>query len=602
MSEQSDTIPQDIDEQQALGLIIDQIGSEKPDLAEAIRLSSIPHSFNKEILTWLRGEGTKPSEQTETILDELKLKSLAFVRPPENLFLHDNVRNLLLHRWRTEKPEDFKALNGIVAAYYEDKLRQSLSSDEQCAEWEREEMYHLLVADKERGIDRFKNLCNKAIYSYRLSTLDLLLSIAGEQIDDLSAGIRLWIQFFEGKKYQVSSDWDEALEVWERLKGERAFFTDDLEQTLAVHLSILYKDKGEWTKAIECLEDSLKILERKGDERGMITILNNRGFLYKDRPDLSNARNDFQRALQIARKIGDECGEAVSLKNLGLLNKDNENWDESLEHFGNSIAILEKIGDKRGVARANDDRGLLYKDRGLKFKDTEALQKAEDDFQRALEILEEIGDEQEKALALNSLGLLYKDRGFLYEDRVDLQKAENYFQCALGMLEKIGNQRRMADIFSSLGFLYTAEMRWHHAHANFELALTNFQQALTILKEMRDERGTAAILNNLGLLYQHKGEHQLAVDYFQQSLDIVEKMGDEMNAATTMYELASLYDVMKNYDKAIELLEKVLEIIERVGHPGSRIRNSREKLAMVKAKATSSETSSGNSPFDDLIT
>ena len=44
------------------------------------------------------------------------------------------------------------------------------------AEWEREEMYHLLVADKERGIDRFKSLCNKAIDSYRLSTLDLLFS------------------------------------------------------------------------------------------------------------------------------------------------------------------------------------------------------------------------------------------------------------------------------------------------------------------------------------------------------------------------------------------------------------------------------------------
>ena len=61
-------------------------------------------------------------------------------------------------------------------------------------------MYHLLVADKERGIDRFKSLCNRAIDSYRLSTLDLLLSIASEQVDDLSAGIQLWIQFFEGKK------------------------------------------------------------------------------------------------------------------------------------------------------------------------------------------------------------------------------------------------------------------------------------------------------------------------------------------------------------------------------------------------------------------
>jgi tetratricopeptide (TPR) repeat protein len=94
------------------------------------------------------------------------------------------------------------------------------------------------------------------------------------------------------------------------------------------------------------------------------------------------------------------------------------------------------------------------------------------------------------------------------------------------------------------------------------------------------------------LLYQRKGAQQPAADYFQQSLDIVEKVGDEMNAATTMYELALLYDAMEIYDKAIELLEKVLKISERVGHPDSRIRKSREKLEMVKAKATSSESAS----------
>lgn len=584
------------EEQRTLGHLINTIVGAEPDLAQAIRLCAIPHSFNKDIVGWLRGEETKPSKRTETILEDLTLKELAFVGPG-NLFLHDNVRNLLLHRWRKEKPEDFQALNKKAAAYYEYKLQQSSSADEQRAEWEREEMYHLLIANKERGIDRFKNLCNKAIYSYRLSTLDLLFSIAGEQAGEPSREIQHWIRFFEGKKDQVSSGWEKATKVWEKLKRERAFFTGDLEPTLAVHLSILYKDQGKWNKAIACLDESLKTLDRKGDERGMITILNNRGFLYKDKPDLSKARNDFQRGLKIARKIKDESGDAVSLKNLGLLYKDEGNWDEALEHFGNSLAILKKIGDDRGVARAYDDRGLLYKDRALKFKDTEALQqaeedfrRAEDDFQRALEILEKIGDEDEKATALNSLGLLYKDRGLLYENREDLQKAENSFQRARGILEKIGDQRRMADIFSSLGFLYTAVMEWHDAEAHFQLALTNFQEALTILKELRDERGTAVILHSLGLLYQHKGEHQPAVDYFQQSLDIVEKFDDEMNQATTMYELASLYDAMEKYDKAIELLEKVLVISNQGGHPSERVRKSREKLDMVKAKATSSKS------------
>jgi tetratricopeptide (TPR) repeat protein len=584
------------EEQKTLGELINAIVSEKPDLAEAIRLCAIPHRFNEEILAWLRGEGTKPSQRTETILEELKLKELAFVSR-ENLFLHDNVRNLLLHRWRKEHPEDFKALNGKIAAYYEYKLQQSVSSDQRRVGWEREEMYHLLVADEERGIVRFKSLCNKAIDSYRLSTLDLLLSIAGEQVDVVRAGIQHWIKFFEGKKYQVSSDWEKALEVWEKLKKKRAFFTGDLEPTLAVHLSILYKDKGAWNKAIESLEDSLKILAKESDERGMITILNNRGFLYKDRANLPRAQNDFRRGLKIAKKIEDECGMAISLRNLGLLYKDKGKWGEALEHYQRSLAILERMGDEHFLARGYDDRGLLYKDRGLLNKDREDLQKAENDFGRAVEILERIGNEHEKTGAFNSLGLFYKDRGVLQKDRDDLQKAEDNFGRARAILEKIGDQRRITDILNSIGFLYTAEMEWHiaemewhDADAHFQRALTNFQEALTRLKEIGDERGTAAILNNLGLLYQHKGEYQPAIDYFQQSLVIVDKVGDEMNAATTMYELASLYEAIEQYDKAIKLLQKVVRIYASVGHPDSRIRKSRKKLEMVKAKATSSKS------------
>jgi tetratricopeptide (TPR) repeat protein len=582
MSGQSQRMLLETQEQKTLGQLIDAIVSEKPDLAEAIRLCAIPHWFNKEILAWLRDEGTKPSERTEAILEELKLRELASDDRRGDLYLHDNVRNLLLHRWRKENPKDFKALNAKIAAYYEYKLQQSASFED--AEWEREKMYHLLVADKERGIECFKSLCNKAIDSDRLSTLDLLFSIAGEQVDDPSVGIQYWIQFFEGKKYQVSSDWKKALEVWEKLKDKRASFTGDLEPTLAVHLSILYKDNGQWNKAIECLDESLKILERKDDQYGMITILNNRGFLYKDREDLEKAENDFKCGLEISRKIEDERGMAVTLKNLGLLYKDNEKWDEALEHFRNSLAILEGTGDEHVIAKGYDDRGLLYKDWGLLNKNRENLEEAEKDFRRAFEIMERIGDEHEKAGAFNSLGLFYKDRGVLYNDRDDLQRAEDNFQRAREILEKIGDQRRIADIFNYLGFLYTAVMESHDPNGHFQRALTNFQEALTRLKEIGDERGTAVILNNLGLLYQHKGEQKSAVDYFQQSLDIAEKIGDRMNAATTMYELALLYEAMEEYDKSIELLERVVKIAKRVGHPDSRIRRSREKLETVIAK------------------
>ena len=135
----------------------------KPDMAEAIRLCAIPHWFNKEILAWLRDEERQPSGRTQEILSELT--SLPFVEShhDRDYRYKKNVRPLLLHRWRKENAERFGELSGKTAAYCAEILQSERISEEQRAEWEREEMYHLLVADKERGIDRFISLSNSVI-------------------------------------------------------------------------------------------------------------------------------------------------------------------------------------------------------------------------------------------------------------------------------------------------------------------------------------------------------------------------------------------------------------------------------------------------------
>lgn len=573
MSEQSEHNPPQMDEQKILDQIINKIGSEKPNLVKAIRLCAIPHWFNKGILAWLQGKVREPSEQPEAILYELKKNKLAFDRnlDDQSYILHEDVRNLLLHRWRHEDAERFRELSGKTATYCAKMLRSKKLSEEQRAEWEREEMYHLLVADKERGIDRFINLSNRAIDSYRLSTLDLLLSMAGEQVDD-SVGIQLWIQFFEGKKDLVSGHWEKAREIWERLRGKREEVGVELEKTLAVHLSILYKDRGEWDKAIECFQDSLEIFERAGDEQGTITILNNRGFLYKDKEEWKKAEDDFQRSLEISEKLDDKHAMARSLKNLGLLYKDHGEWDKAIKCLEDSLKNFKRMKDKRGMAITYNDLGFLYKDNG-------EWNKAIECFENSLKNLEGTHAEQEKAAVFNSLG-------FLYTNKQEWEKAEENFRNAHKILEKIGDERRMADNFSYLGFLYRDKKEWAKAEEHFK-------NALTLLENLSDERGKAAALHNLGLLYRHKGEREKAVDYFQQSLEIVKNVGDEMNAATTMYEFALLCEEMQQYGKASELLEKVVYISEKVGHPDLRVRKSKEILERVKAKSTSSESASG---------
>ena len=572
MSKQLHTTPE-TSEQKALGMIIDQLIDRKmPDVAEAVYSCAIPHWFNDEILSWLRGEKDGPSARTTEILSELA--GLTFVSPyPGRGYVYDeNIRKLLLGRWQKQRGAEFQKLSSIAAAYYADRLEIMELSEGQRAELEREEMYHLLVADEGYGIGLCKNLLERASLLYQLSTFDLLLNLAREQLPYLSASNRHWIPFFEGKRALLSGDWQEAQRVWESFAGERAQISVDLEKMLAAHLSILYKDMGMWDKAIKRFQDSLKILEFAGDKRGMAITSNRLGFLYKDKGLMDEADQCFQNSLKILEEIDDKVGVASTYNNLGLLYKDRKIWGAANKYFRLGLTNLQKPGNGRSIqVSIRNNLGFLYKDRGK-------WEKAKEHFQNSFEILEDMGDEDGMAAVSNSLGFLYTDMGKWGE-------AIRYFRRALKILEKIGDERRKVDTLIYLGNLYRDKKAWKKADEHF-------QQALIILKKISDERGKAAILNNLGLLYQHKGDQERAAYYFLRSLRIVEKVGDEMNATTTMYELARLYEDMEIYEEAIELMEKVAKIYEQVGHPDLRIRKSREILERVKAKASSSENDS----------
>jgi tetratricopeptide (TPR) repeat protein len=575
MSEQLGRITPEMGEQEALGLILDElIDSARPEIvAKAIRFCAIPHWFDEDILDCLLGEEHDPLEPTGAIL--AKLAKLAFVSPRHNhgyVYLK-TVRDLLLPNWRenAELFQNFQEKSGKVADYYEDMLQVDGPSEEQRAEWEREKMYHLLVADEGRGIGLFINLLERAGQHYQLSTFDLLLGLAGEQVTDLSTSNRLWIRFFEGKRALLSGDWGKALKIWETLAGERDQVSVDLEKMLAAHLSFLYKDNGKWDKAVKRFQYSLKILKRAGDKRGMATTFNNLGFLYKDKDLWDDADKCFRCSLEILEEMGDKSGMAATYNYLGLLYKDREKWKDADKYFQLGLTNFEETDDEHGMVTILNNLGFLYKDR-------KNWEEADKNFQRALKILKKMRDEQGVAATYNNLG-------FLYTDKKEWGEAIRDFKHALKILKKMHDEPRIADTFNYLGFLYRDKEEWDKANKNF-------QDALEILKNMGDNRGVASVFNNLGVLYKRKGECEKAAYYFLRSLKIVEKVGDEMNAATTMYELALLYKDMEEYHEAIELLEKVVNICDRVGHPDLKVRGSRETLAMVKAMAMSNESAS----------
>jgi tetratricopeptide (TPR) repeat protein len=444
MKELLNGITLEIGEDEALCAILNEIMARaEPDVAEAIRFCAIPHWFNEEIIAWLRGEGLKPSRRSREIL--AALTELPFVGPYQEWgwAYHENVRDLLLRRWREEDGEEFKKLSGWAAGYFAHKLgkkeaplgrffaavRRVWGKVEKPTEYEREEyqrelMYHLLAADPGQGFKLFRRMFRRAHKFYHLSTCALLLQLAGEQRGHLSADDLLWLRFHQGQLAQASAQWPEALIKFEGLRKEEMLLS--LEGTLANDLGLLYQAKGEWERAIAYYERSLALKEKAGDEYGMAPTFHSLGLMYYYKGNLDKAIEYHERSLVIVEKIGDEVGMSCIFNSLGDVYQAKGEWERAIECYEHSLAIREKVGDEHGMATTFNSLGSVYRAKG-------EWERAIAYYERTLAIREKVGDEHGMAFSYHNIADLHQDQG-------RLQEAVPLFQKSVEILEQIGDQ------------------------------------------------------------------------------------------------------------------------------------------------------------------
>jgi tetratricopeptide (TPR) repeat protein len=444
MKELLNGITLEIGEEEVPGASLNEIiARAEPDVAEAIRFCAIPHWFNEEIIAWLRGEGLKPTRRSREILAALTELPFVGSYQERGWAYHENVRDLLLRRWREGDDEEFKKLSGWAAGYFAHKVdekeallarlfaagRRVLGKVETPTEYEREEyqrewMYHLLAADPGQGFKLFRRMFRRAYRFYHLNTCALLLQWAGEQRGHLSADDLLWLRFHQGQLAQASAQCPEVLMKFEGLRKEEMLLS--LEGTVANDLGLLYQAKGEWERAIAYYERGLALKEKLGDEYGMAPTFHNLGLVYQYKGDLDKAIEYHERSLAIVEKIGDEVGMSCIFDSLGDVYQATGKWEQAIDCYERSLAIREKMGDEHEMVGTLNNLGDVYQAKG-------EWEQAIDCYERSLAIREKVGDEHGMAFSYNNIADLHQDQG-------RLQEAVPLFQKSVEILEQIGDQ------------------------------------------------------------------------------------------------------------------------------------------------------------------
>jgi tetratricopeptide (TPR) repeat protein len=306
------------------------------------------------------------------------------------------------------------------------------------------------------------------------------------------------------------------------------------------NIGLIYKDQGDYAKAIEYCIASLKIKEEIGDKSGIAATLNKIGLIYYYQGDYAKAKDFQTKSLKIKEEIGDEIGIANSLNNIGLIYKEQGDYAKAIEYYTTSLKIKEEIGDKSKIANSLNNIGIIYYEQ-------EDYVKAIEYYTKSLKIKEEIGDKSRISNTLNNIGMVYKEQG-------DYAIAMNYFTKSLEIDKGNGDKSGIAKTLINIALIYRAQ-------GDYANALDCSNKSLNLAQEIQDKSGISGSLINIGVIYQDQGDYANALDYGKRSLAIAQEIGDVNTIINATKSLWEVYKKLNRFKESIKMYE--LHIVTR---------------------------------------
>lgn len=308
----------------------------------------------------------------------------------------------------------------------------------------------------------------------------------------------------QGKYAEAESYFQRARRIWEKAQDPRIL-------TALSHLALLYRDAGEYDKAIPLFESALAIQEKT---------------LPPGHSDIGANQNNLA---DIYRSVGQYSKAEALLRKV--------------------VAANEKImGPEHPiVATCLSNLAMVYRVQG-RYSEAEEL------YQRAFKIdLKAKGPEHpDIAIDFHNLGVLYREEGRYAE-------AESLLLRALRMREKLlgPTHPQVGGSLNHLGLLYAAQ----HRNA---LAESLFRRSLAIREAALGSKHphVAITLTNLANLYRDQGKFDKAQPLLQRALAIWEELSvpNQTDMATTLESYADVLKKQGHIAEAIPMERRAREL------------------------------------------
>jgi tetratricopeptide (TPR) repeat protein len=456
---------------------------------------------------------------------------------PEYLYVSPLVKGLLAKNPLQNTSVDFSNDQaGHYHLYAFHNLGTSLS------DWEEAFIHFLEAKNREQVGELGLSITN---FYFNLSLFQKALSFALPSFQLLQKDTPPNLLLFLGRIFRIFGMNDNASVVYDlALHAFKAMGDKAGEGTTLNNISQIWDTRGDYQKALEYLEQSLKIRREIGDKAGEGTTLNNFGLIFSRKGDYQQALEYYQQSLKIQREIGDKKNEGGLLNNISQIFKARGDYQKALSYLEQSLKIWREIGNKAGEGTTLNNLATTAYAGG-------DYQKALEYLEQALKIAREIGDKKNEGGLLNNISQIFQARG-------DYQKALEYLEQSLKIRREIGDKAGEGTTLNNISQIF-------QARGDYQQALSYLEQSLKIRREIGDKAGEGTTLSNIGLYYKVKGEYQKAIEYYEQSLKIRQEIGDKAGEGTTLNNLATTAYAGGDYQKALAYLEQSLKIAREIG-------------------------------------
>ena len=169
-------------------------------------------------------------------------------------------------------------------------------------------------------------------------------------------------------------------------------------------LSILYRNKGDFSRALDVSRQGLRIAQRLGFRTGEVFHLAAIGDFYHSLGQVERSLSYNKKALLMSQRYIGKWSREECLNSIGAVCMETGRYGEALEHFKLALSYVRQISHNREEARCLYNIGLAYFELGDRARALEY-------FERSRRQAEHSGKRVDLGLALNRLGDLALQAG-----------------------------------------------------------------------------------------------------------------------------------------------------------------------------------------------